>query len=276
MHSNTSIKLDPNEPLYIIELGCGSGKFSYFMLKALELYSDINLFPYNKIVYIMTDFTEKNFQFWINHPKLKPYFDSGRLDAAIFDAVNDSSLSLYRSKVQLSLENPTKNPICVIANYLFDTLYHDIFQVANKQLMEGLISIGSRQSVEEDPLDPDIINRLENLYEYKSIPSIEDYYQNEEGDELYLSRILQWYVRYFNDNQQTASLLLPIGALRSIRRLCRISNHRALVISGDKGNNHPEQFIGLADPHIAVHGSFSLMVNYHAIGAYFTNKVCCL
>ncbi len=38
------------------------------------------------------------------------------------------------------------------------------------------------------------------------------------------------------------------------------------MISGDKGNNNPEQFVGLMDPHIAVHGSFSLMVNYHAIG----------
>ena len=26
------------------------------------------------------------------------------------------------------------------------------------------------------------------------------------------------------------------------------------------------------DPHIAVHGSFSLMVNYHAIGAWFTSR----
>lgn len=46
----------------------------------------------------------------------------------------------------------------------------------------------------------------------------------------------------------------------------------AFVISGDKGNNNPEQFKGLMDPHIAVHGSFSVMVNYHSIGAYFTSR----
>lgn len=32
------------------------------------------------------------------------------------------------------------------------------------------------------------------------------------------------------------------------------------MISGDKGNNNPDQFKGLMDPHIAVHGSFSVMV----------------
>lgn len=29
------MELDPTEPLYIVELGAGSGKFSFFMLKAL-------------------------------------------------------------------------------------------------------------------------------------------------------------------------------------------------------------------------------------------------
>jgi len=44
------------------------------------------------------------------------------------------------------------------------------------------------------------------------------------------------------------------------------------VLSGDKGNNNHEQFRGLADPHVAVHGSFSVMVNYHAIGLYCTSR----
>lgn len=39
------MKLDVNEPLYIVELGAGSGKFSYYMLKALEEMKDICDFP---------------------------------------------------------------------------------------------------------------------------------------------------------------------------------------------------------------------------------------
>lgn len=71
--------LDVNEPFYIIELGVGSGKFSYFMLKALEEMQEVCAFPFSKIVYVMTDFTESNYNFWIKHPSLRPYFDSGRL-----------------------------------------------------------------------------------------------------------------------------------------------------------------------------------------------------
>ena len=119
-------------------------------------------------------------------------------------------------------------------------------------------------------MDPDIIGRLENLYNYQPVSS--NYYLEEEGDEVHFSRILKWYERYFRDTTEGASILFPVGALRALRRLSKFSSGRAIVISGDKGNNNPDQFSGLLDPHIAVHGSFSLMVNYHAIGAWFTSK----
>ena len=65
------MSLDTSEPLYIVELGTGSGKFSYYMLKALEEMSSVCEFPLGKIVYVMTDFTENNFNFWRDHPALK-------------------------------------------------------------------------------------------------------------------------------------------------------------------------------------------------------------
>jgi hypothetical protein len=71
MRPNSKIGLDVNEPLYIIELGTGSGKFSFYMLKALEEMQAVCDFPMNKIVYVMTDFTETNFDYWSAHPSLK-------------------------------------------------------------------------------------------------------------------------------------------------------------------------------------------------------------
>jgi hypothetical protein len=124
----------------------------------------------------------------------------------------------------------------------------------------------------------------------------DDYYTDLEGgaDAIHFQRILHWYRDYFAGHPASpstpsgggggqpgaavagdrsgASILMPIGALRAVRRLTALSGNRCLVVSGDKGNNNPEQFRGLMDPHIAVHGSFSVMVNYHAIGAYFTSR----
>ena len=54
MAKEASMPVDPNKPLYIIELGTGSGKFSFFMLKALEEMQTVCDFPLQKIVYVMT------------------------------------------------------------------------------------------------------------------------------------------------------------------------------------------------------------------------------
>lgn len=123
-----------------------------------------------------------------------------------------------------------KNPICVVANYLFDTLYHDVFQVSREKLYEGFISVGSkRKEDQDDPLNPEIINRLENTYAYNEVST--DYYsdESEEGDAIHLNRMLEWYKNYFGKSPSGASLLIPIGALRALRRLSALSGGRALV-----------------------------------------------
>ena len=177
----------------------------------------------------------------------------------IFDAVNDDSITLQSGRV-LS-RGSLVNPVCIVANYLFDTLYHDIFQVHGSGggtgvgvLKEGLVSTGSKHAHEPDPLHPDIITRLKNLYQY--VPTHVDYYSDQLPPEesLHYRRMLQWYLDCFGRNPAGASLLIPTGALRALRVLTAFSDRRCIVISGDKGNNNPEQFVGIMDPHIAGDG----------------------
>ena len=120
------------------------------------------------------------------------FVETGQLDFATLDANNDNNIILRRSGVILSPEHPTDNPIIVIANYLFDTLCHDIFQVHSGQLHEGLISVGSKRGHEENLCDPEIINYLKNEFTYVS--SDVDHYKTSEDkiDNLHLSRILAW------------------------------------------------------------------------------------
>lgn len=60
--------------------------------------------------------------------------------------------------------------------------------------------MGSAQREEPDPLDPDIIQRLDNTFSYRDIP--ERYYTDEDGDEVrkaIVSRryasMLSWVIR---------------------------------------------------------------------------------
>ncbi|RHY82110.1 hypothetical protein DYB31_003883 [Aphanomyces astaci] len=242
--------LDPTEPLYIVELGTGSGKFSFYFVQWLyEMEAVVNLsFPLCRIRYIMTDFTDSNLKFWQTHPALRPFVERGVVDFAIFDATQDMSLYLINAKQTIAPQS-LKNPICVVANYLFDTLHHELFRVDQTELKQGLISVGSTRLDEKDPLDPEIIKRLSNLYRYDDISTA--FYSNP-----HFNAILKWYQDYYGD--QPATFLVPIGALNAIERLKLLSRHQLLILSGDKGHTNPDHFRGLQDPHIAVHGSFSV------------------
>lgn len=258
--------VDPTELIYIVELGAGSGKFSFYFLKALAQMESVLDFPLNNIRYIMTDFTEQNFNFWKTHPALAPFVKRGIVDFAIFDATTDTELRLYSSS-QVIRRGELKNPLCIIANYLFDTLYHDLFQVDGGILKEGLVSVGSKRTEEPDPLDPEIIKRLNNHFKYEQINKA--YYGEARP---HCNNILTWYHNYFDSAFSGATILVPIGALSAIERLAALSKNGLVAVSGDKGNNNPDHFRGVNDPHIAVHGSFSVMVNYHAIGVYFASR----
>ena len=206
------------------------------MVKAINEMAETLSFPASQICYVMTDFTESNFNFWTTHPRLAEYVKSGQLgeqlrsrpyethththttsppflfpplsassaDFAIFDAVNDSSLTLHFSKAKLSADSKTKNPIVVVANYLFDTLCHDAFQVSDGELKEGLVSVGSTRPSEPDPLDPEIIKNFSNLYKYEPIETT--YYDTEAdgADGTHLARILEWYKDHFTKVREGA------------------------------------------------------------------------
>ena len=69
------------------------------------------------------------------------------------------------------------------------------------------------------------MKRLYNTYRYENIQS--NYYQNEQGDEEALNGILKWYKSHFAEKD--ATFLVPLGALRAIRRLSALSNNRTFV-----------------------------------------------
>ncbi len=274
--------LDHTEPFYIVELGGGTGKLAFYILKSLEDMKDLIDFPFQNIVYVLTDFTESNINFWEQHQALKPFVESGRLDFAKFEAVNDTELHLKKSGKVLKI-GEVKNPICIVANYLIDTLCNDVFQIEKGKVKVALVSVGVRESDsikldkdrKVDHNDPDIINNLQNEYKYREIDE-HSYYSSSQSitvpkDAKHFSGILAWYKDNFKDSDG-ASFLIPTGFLKAVRNISDLSSGKAFIITGDKGNTNPNYFCGLTDPHIAIHGSFSLMVNFHAIILYIMSR----
>jgi tetratricopeptide (TPR) repeat protein len=250
--------LDPGQPVYIVELGCGSGRFAFHVLKRLG-----NVFSSSSpggapLKYIMTDFVERNVDYWSAHASLRPLVERGVLDFARFDAEYDQELELIHSGITLS-RGTVSNPIVIIANYFFDSIPQDAFCIEDGRLYQKLLTITSREQ-EPDLGDPGLLNRIEVAYEQAPAPA--DYYDDED-----LNQIL----RDYRQRLPSTALLFPHIALGCIKRLRALSRGRLLLISSDKGYIREDALIGRQGPELALHGSFSLMVNYHAIAQYFLN-----
>ncbi len=250
--------LDPAQPVHLVELGAGSGRFAFqFLQRFVELLPRAGLEAL-RFTYVLTDFSESCFGDWLAHPGFAPYLADGRLDVGRFDAEHDERIELRRSGLVLQ-PGALPNPLVVLANYFFDGIVTDVFTVRGGVLHEAAASVVTEKD-EPDLDDPKLLERIRLDYEERSAAT--DYYGDPELDrllEIYRERIVDSAVR------------IPIGALRCCQRLRRLAAGRWLLLSGDKGIAALERLDGQKVPTLALHGSFSLSVNYHALGEWFAH-----
>lgn len=242
--------LDRERPVNIIELGAGSGYFGFlFLNKLIDLREQA---PYSlpRFRYVVTDFTQSNVDFWRGHPCFQPFVEYGLVDFARFDAEKDESIELLHAGETLA-PGETINPVVVIANYVFDSLVHDVFRIRAGSIEEGRAVLEAEAPPEgaDNPLDS-----LQVEYEYRALEA-------PAYGEATLDGILDEYSTTIGDT----ALPFPLGAIQCLGNLERLANDRMLLLSADKGYTSLEQLGGLGDPHVVHHGSVSMMVNYHAL-----------
>ena len=76
--------INSNQPVYLLELGAGCGRFAILVLKRLEsLLIEYGLDDL-KLCYLISDSSEKNRQFIKQHPYLQPFLNAGK--ARVIDA----------------------------------------------------------------------------------------------------------------------------------------------------------------------------------------------
>lgn len=258
-------RYNKDEPFYILEIGTGPGKFSFYAVekifalqKALKL-DDVT------IVYLMSDFTDSNVQYWEKHPALKPYVDKQQLQFARYNIVQDSTIRIVKNGTVAATLQSTKNPLIVFANYLFDSIPHDVFHIEDGKLYEALTVVKvPAKDMNKENKPPEDLEKVQVSFEYNKIKA-DAYY-----DDPAINKILQDYQAGF----EKTSVLLPITGLLGLQRLLKIANKRMLLIGSDKGYNCMEQLSHLHDPGVTFHrgACFSMMVNFDAIGRYFTHQ----
>ncbi len=252
--------LDPDEPVYILELGAGTGAFAFYLLKELQAHKGSfaaadGLTP----KYVLTDFAEKNVAFWEAHEKLRPFRESGLLDFAVYRPDVDHEISLRESGRTLQAGG-LKNPILVIANYFFDSLPHDVFRLVEGKLQEVRFTFSRDANCTGRPLSFDQLKRAESYRELKG----------EAFPDAALNAVLDSYTHEL----ENATILFPIGALRCIQRLQSLSGNKLVLLASDKGFTTIEHksVQGQSQEIYSLTGGISCMVNFHAIGRYFQDQ----
>ncbi len=260
-------KIDLSEPVYILDLGAGTGRFGYLFLKNLiELLGMLRRDDL-KIRYVMTDIAPSNIAFWKAHPYLQTLTRLGLLDFAFYHhEEQEKPLELILSGATLT-ENTVKNPLIVIGNYFFDTIPQDLFKAKGGKILEGRVTLSIEENENTKGLsagDPAIINYLKTSFDYVSVQNIENYYP----DFIELNALVNSYAQLFED----IPFLFPSGAFYAIRYFTKLSKGRLLILAGDQGRCTEKQLQGMHEPYISRHGSFSIPVNYHAIARYIKSQ----
>lgn len=231
-------------PIHIVELGAGSGRLAHNILAQLSDEEAPARFRY-----VMTDISEANIAAWRGHPNFRRCIDHGMLDFARFDAGRDDALHLEISgKTMDTGSSPA--PMVVIGNYFVDGIEHDLFTLGDEGLAEVRVRLATETVQGEQPLTLD----------WQARPCASDFY----GEPRY-DAILRNYARTLDAG---GHILFPIAAMRCFDALRAIAGGEAVFLLADKGQTRMPEAARAGPPVLAWHGSFSLDVNFHALGEW--------
>jgi hypothetical protein len=251
---------DPTEPVHIVEVGAGPGRFGFRLVTELlerRARSRVRDVP---IRYVLTDLAEANVAFWRSHPRMVPLIEAGIVDVARFDLVDDEAIELQISGGALGPGLGT-NPGAVVANYIFDSIPQDLFLVTGGEVV-ARHAVATAQEPAPDFGDPGLMRTI--VMEWEDAPL-----DRSSLDEPTLA-IVDGYAR---DLDEGTTLLLPTVAIRAIDRMARWWDDRMLLLSADKAFASEEEQLTQEAPEVEYHGgAFSMMVDFRTIGAWFRQR----
>jgi len=217
---------NPAEPVYVVELGAGTGRLAWNFL----FYQQRLLTEKRKIVYVLTDVVDETIEFWKHHKYFAAMAQQGIIDYANYNAAEDREINLLVSGKTISLAT-VANPMVFIANYLFDVLKQDLFSIDNTYVYEERIALVSdRQDVR--PESEDIFSHLWMATSKEKI-DIVNYYQD-----LFVDKILSQSVSYYREQMpatmESYRFLFPYTALKAIHNLSTFTDSKTMLLMAER------------------------------------------
>lgn len=253
-------RLDLSQPLYIFDLGAGTGRFGYLFLRELKKLLAHTVADGIKVCYVMTDMIESNLDYLRHHPYLQEMIHRGEVDFAYYHTSFDKQpLKLQISKRELTADKIV-NPITIVGNYFFDVIPFDVFKVVKKTLCEGQVKISCPGKIDVVDPDPRLLKELRTEYSYVPV---------EKESRYYVDNVQEAILRHYAGIYEGISFSLPVGAFQSLRYFKHLSSNRLLLLAGDQGVCNEQQIRQAPEPKITVQGGISVPVSYNAIAKFF-------
>ena len=234
-------------PLKIVELGAGTGKFAYLLLRGLTTLFHAAQLPLELLRYEMTDCSDEHTAEWRENAALREFSRAGLLKFRVLRAGEAGNAS--------QSDDAANAPLVVIANYVFDSLAQDAFTIENHEIREFRISTSSQR-------EPAALKDLRFSWNKSAVAS-----------EHYLDETWNAILEHYRSRITLATVLFPVAALRTLECLKQSSNGRMLVLAADKGIAWEEDLALIqGEPPLEFHASqscFSQIVNFDAIAMWF-------
>jgi len=260
LREKKSRPLSAQNPLLILELGAGPGKFSFLFLRQLEALLRSKEIPLEVVRYCMTDCSDSLIQTWRTNKYLSEFSDRGILQFELLDASGEVNSRFVQGDSSETIE-PPQSPLIVIANYVFDSLPHDAFVIKEGQVFELLqTTAAAHQDASNNPREA--LSRLKLSYTHAAVTTPGHYPEDS------WNSILDLYRRRL----PAATVLFPSQALRTLGALGKLTDGTMLVLAADKGYLHEDSLLlSEGRPTYEFHSAncFSQMVNFDAIAKYF-------
>lgn len=248
--------LDPDHPIEVTELGPGTGRHAYFLLRELERAEQESKLIHPRgfrFTLRLAELGVKGLQSLSEHAQLKPYIESGRLILSRFDLGTDGEPSTWPEPAP---RPPSPNPVFVIANYVLDSLPYDVvrFEDQSRSLGRATVLVKGLR----DDQDPRELVELGEKIDLKfSFPD-----QPLKFDRPDWNEVLERYSRELDDTY----LPFPSGAMAFLDRLRDWSQCASVLLVADKSFVDIEQLRSLEEPELVPHGGgFSFNANLHAL-----------
>jgi hypothetical protein len=246
-------------PLRILELGAGPGKFSFLFLRHLEMLLRSRAISPDIVSYCMSDCSARLLVAWRNKKELTEFVERGILRFELLDAGGEFDSPFLRGDPS-RLKDQSRGPLVVIANYVFDSLPHDAFLIKEGKIFE-LLQTTTRAGKDGGTSASKALSELQ--FSYKSVETNSDHYPESSWNsvlDLYRSRL------------QEATVLFPAQALKTLAALAKGSDGTMLVLVADKGIvNEAGLRTWHGTPKFEFHSAhyFSQLVNFDALAKCF-------